>query len=617
MTLRDSIRRACLNENIETAQSDIRLLLEQEPGTGATQFAANQIDKVGPLDGLSTSRIAALCSFTLDPVEPHLKVQEFLRGRKLELLTVPYQQWYAELVKPDRLDKFHPNMVLLLLHLEDVAPMLAHRHLDRKDEIQSEADRLVGAMSEAIGAYRERSQTPIVVNTFIAARRGVERYFDRRVRPSRQESIDRLNGRLVEITETHRNVFIFDYAQTVTDFGRLNWFDPVRDHLTRSAISATALPYLAEELSRFCTALQGPRQKVLAVDADNTIWGGVVGEDGAGGIATGGDYPGNAFAQFQCFLANLRASGVSLAMVSKNNLADVEKAFSVHKDMPLRLEDFAAVRINWDDKPKNLCEIAEEIGIGIDAISFVDDSPFERDLVRAQVPQVTVVDLEGPPSLFADIVALEGGFNAASLTNEDSRRADHYSAERIRRREQSKATDTATFLNALGLTLTLYSPQPFELDRVVQLFGKTNQFNLTTKRYTAADVGTMLDDPRTELRVAKLADRYGDYGLVGITVTNHVEDNTCEIDSLLLSCRVLGRNVEDALLAEVEGRARRAGREKLIGYYLPTAKNEIAADLYPRFGFVPGNLDGEFVREMDASEPLQIPEHVTLKIVNG
>jgi FkbH-like protein len=611
MSEREDFLTACAGEDPAAAALALGRFLAANPGGAAVEMAAKRGAEMAERVALPANRLAILSSFTIDPLRPHLAAREFLAGRNLTFLSIPYEQWFTALTAPGDLDDFAPEIVFLLLHLEDVAPLLARRHLARSDQLDGEANRLVAAIDEALTGYRARAATPVVLSTFVAADRGVERYFDRRVTPSRQASIDRLNAQLSDLAARHGNVFILDYAETVRDFGRLAWFDPVKNHHTRTAIAARALPHLAVEMSAFVDAMKGPRRKVLAVDLDNTMWGGIVGEDGVDGLHLSGDYPGNAFADFQAFLANLRASGIALATVSKNNRADAQEVFDTRPDMPLAWNDFTAHRVDWNDKAANLKAIAEEINVGVDSLAYIDDNPMECDLVATYVPEVATIHADGPATLFPRQVLDGGGFYTAALTEEDRGRADAYTAE-TQRAGLATATDTQGFLAGLDLRLTLRSPRDGEIDRVAQLFGKTNQFNLTTRRHDAAAVMDLCADPGAHVSIARLADRYGDYGLIGIVVTIDGNDGYREIDSLLMSCRILGRNVEQALIAELDSAARHDGRTRLIGHYIATAKNAMVANFYPTHGFAPTGDDGVFSRDLAANPPLPFPDHVKI-----
>jgi len=612
VTPREDLRRACESAGLAEVQAALTHFLVEEPGMAAAQFAAKRLAGAAERFALPETRLALLTSFTAEPLLPSLTVAAFRTGRRMAIETVTYEQWFPALATPGSLDAFAPDLVLLLLHLEDACPLLARRHLAAGgNALDRESDHLIGALEEALDGFRARATAPVALSTFVAAERGIERHFDRRVEPSRQGGIDDLNHRIGALARAQANVYVFDYAQAVTDFGRSRWFDPLKDHHVRAPLTPAALPALAGEIASFADALFRPRKKVMAVDFDNTLWGGVVGEDGPDGIAAAGDYPGNAYGDFQAFLANLRASGIALAAVSKNNEADAREAFEGNPDMPLAWDDFAAHRVDWNDKAANLRAVAEDLSLGSDAILFADDNPLECDLVRRFAPEIAVLHLDGPPSLFPRRLVETGAFDAVALTEEDRSRAEGYGAEQ-HRRALAGSTDTKGFLAALDLRLTLRPPRDGEIERVAQLFAKTNQFNLTTRRYTSAEILALREDPAVTLLVARLADRYGDYGLIGIAMTRHAGNGVCEIDSLLMSCRVLGRGVEEAMLAEIDATARRGGLRRLVGRYLPSRRNTMVADLYPRFGFAPTEDEGVFERDLSAQPPLAFPQHTAI-----
>lgn len=612
-TRKNAVRHACSAGSFPHVRDALIAFLKEHPGTAAAEFAAHQAALAAERLALPELRVAILASFTILPLAPHLTLRAVLGGSRLAFRDVPYDQWHESLNTGVALDDFRPDLVLVLLHLEDVAPLLARRHLAARDHLGEEADRLIASMHGAVAAFRRRAAAPVAFATFIAAQRGIERHFDRTATPSRQEGIDALNRRLGEVAAQVPGTYVFDYAGTVTDFGRHQWFDAVKGHQYGTSVSAAALPVLAAELIGFLESVRRPRQKVLALDLDNTVWGGVVGEDGPDGIAVAGAYPGNAYADFHALLSNLRAAGVALAAASKNNEADVQEAFSRNPGMTIGLKDFAAQRINWDDKVTNLASIAEELNVGLDAVTFADDSPFETGLVRAQAPHVRVVDLDGPPSLFGRHLLEEGGFYSASLTAEDLGRADTFEQDAVRRTGLLRSgAGRETFLAAMGLKMELGPMRATEVERVAQLFAKTNQFNLTTPRHSAGRVQELMAAPGNEIHVVRLDDRFGSYGLVGVIHTRDTTDSTREIEAFLLSCRILGRNVEEAAFAFLDERSRARGIKRLRGRYLATKKNGQVADLYPRFGFGATAVSGVFERDLASLAPLPFPEHIQI-----
>lgn len=610
---RASLRTVFNGADYDAARDALATFLKVEESASARSFAANRIAKFGGLPQLSGSKIGLVTSFTCRPIEPYLTVTEFLAGRRLEPVFVEYGQWYSAVASPGVLDESGLDAVFILLHLEDVAPAFAYTHLQEPESGQS-LETLIDGLADALAAFRERSTIPVVLATFTAMHVGPERYFDRRHPVSKQAAIDGLNKRLSTLADEIGNVHILDYANLVADTGRKAWFDPAKAHLNGAAIGHAGLDALSHAITAISSALTRPRKKVLVCDLDNTLWGGIVGEDGPDGIAVAGAYPGNAYADFQRFLKNLSATGVALAIASKNNWDDALAAFEGNPAMPLTFDDFSAARINWEEKSQNIVEVANELNVGTDSIVFIDDNPLECGLVRRALPEVTVIQLEGSPSLFADTVMASGCFDTVSVTEEDAKKVEMFKAER-KRTAMASTTDKNDFLASLNLEMEFRPPNRQEIPRVAQLINKTNQFNLTTRRYTEADVDDFLRRPDADIRVVKLKDCFGDYGLIGVVISKDNGGTDREIDSLLMSCRVLGRGVESAILANIEKEARQDGKALLIGKFVPSPKNQQVADLYPKFGFDPGREDGEFVRPLSGTEPFASPSFI--RVTNG
>jgi len=608
-TIRDRLVSACKEGNLEIAQAAVRELLVGESKTAMTEYAFRHADRLAEQLDMAERRIALLPSFTLQPLASHLGLRAFLHGWRVRTEFWPYDQWDRVLSEPKELNAFAPDVVILVLHLEDVIPTLAHQHLAEKDRLEKDITLFLTRLGDAVTAFRQHSAVPVVLNSIIPMSRGVERHFDRLVKPGRQEYVDGINHRLSEFARSANGVFIFDYATAVTDTGRRAWHDPVKDHHTRTAITPVGLAALADELTQFLNALFGVRRKVVAVDLDNTLWGGIAGEDGVGGLALSGDYPGNAYHDFQAFLANLRASGVALAVISKNNPEDAREVFEANPDMPVSWNHFTSRQIGWQDKVAGLKSAAEEINVSLDSFIFVDDSPVECDLVRTYLPEVTVIEAAGTPSLLPGRLLEAGGLDAIALTEEDLGRSDGYQSDIERRSLKVEATDVKTFLEGLDLELEMRAPREDEFERVAQLCGKTNQFNLTTKRYGLSDIMALAAAPDVRLRVGRLRDRFGDNGLILVLILR-TGSEAWEVETFLMSCRVLGRNVEQAVLSYAEDLARNEGARTMIGRYILTKKNGQVADLYSRFGFEITEEEGVFIRNLAKSSPITWPEFV-------
>ena len=339
-----------------------------------------------------------------------------------------------------------------------------------------------------------------------------------------------------------------------------------------------------ERVAALPSPLDRKVRKALVTDLDNTLWGGVIGEDGMNGIRVGEEYPGAAYQALQRAMLDLYQRGIILAVCSKNNLSDAMEVFEHHPGMLLRPQHFAVLRINWNDKAQNLREIAAELNIGIDALAFLDDNPVERQWVRSQLPEVTVIDLPDDPMGYAQALRDNPVFERLSLSTEDRERARYYAEQRLRTELEQNVASLEDFYQSLQMEVEISLVTTETLARIAQLTHKTNQFNLTTRRYSEQQIAGMAADRDWRVYSLRVRDRFGDNGLVGVAITRY-QERICEIDTFLLSCRVIGRTVETAILATIAEQARIKGSESLIGWFLPTKKNAPAKDFYSSHGF--------------------------------
>jgi FkbH-like protein len=508
--------------------------------------AARAVDAI---PGLRPMRVAVLATFTAEFLGPYLRVEGARRGFAFTPWFAPWGQLEEQILDAaGALYAERPDVVVIFAPAIDPARLAA-----------------------LLAGLRARTACPVFVANVPPAWPSP----DGLLAPE-----DGANLALAAACRTQPDVFIFDLARCAVEYGLRNWIDLRLLHLARVPWSAGTQVAVARSLARHLRAAFVPPAKALVLDLDGTLWGGVLGEDGPGGIALGDEYPGNVFKSFQHYLLTLKNRGVLLAIASKNNAADVEEVFARHADLVLRRADFAAVQIHWKAKSESLRAIAAELNVGLDALVFFDDSPFERAEVRAALPQVQVIEV--PASPLGYIAAVEDSelFDRLVLSAEDRRRTQLYQAQAARAAEQAQAGSVEEFLRGLQLTATIGAIDAETLPRAAQLLAKTNQFNLTTRRHGAADIQAMIAAGATALWL-RLADRFGDHGLVGIAIAVR-EGGAARIDTFLLSCRVLGRGVETALLAEL---CRRLDVGEVVGEYLPSAKNAQVADFYPRHGF--------------------------------
>jgi FkbH-like protein len=370
---------------------------------------------------------------------------------------------------------------------------------------------------------------------------------------------------------------------------------------------------IAEEDWKFIRAAKGLSKKCLVLDCDNVLWGGIIGEDGLTGIRLSQDYPGSAFYEFQQEVLALHHRGVILALCSKNNEADVWQVFSEYPDMVLKKEHIAAAQINWDDKVTNLGRLSEDLNIGLDSMVLADDSDFEVEQVRQLLPDVEVLHL--PPKGAVenrDILRTCGLFDTLTLSEEDRHRGRMYKAEAARKKLEA-ALDPSTYLQSLEMEVAIRFVDETLVPRVAQLTQRTNQFNLTTQRYSAADISGLTESATSDVLCLRLKDRLGDYGIVGAAVLSR-DGKQADIDTFLLSCRVIGRGVEDALLYACLKTAKLRGASVAQGKYIKTKKNALVADFYSRRGFTMDKTAGDkTVYSFDLTHAIPTaPDHISV-----
>jgi len=416
--------------------------------------------------------------------------------------------------------------------------------------------------------------------------------FDYLAHGAMRQQIDRFNRELAaRLTDsTDRLLDVAGLAETV---GLGAWHDPALWHLAKASVAQPMLPLYAEWLCRVVAAIQGKSRKLLVTDLDNTVWGGIIGDDGLNGIRTAqGDPTGEAFLAYQRMLLDLRARGVVLAVSSKNDDATARKVFHKHPDILLREDHFAVFQANWNDKASNIRAICETLSLGLDAVVFVDDNPVERGQVRAALPQVAVPELPADPALVPRTVLAAGYFETVSLSAEDRQRADYYSANARRVALEETSGNIDDYLDSLNMVATFAAFDDQSRLRVTQLINKTNQFNLTTRRYTEEEVAAVIADPTCLTLQGRVTDIFGDNGIITALICRPAGADW-EIDTWLMSCRVLGRRVESAVLAQLIEKARTRGIARLIGLYRPTERNGIVRDLYPGLGFTALGSDAD------------------------
>ena len=561
-------------------------LWEREGGSATANFVAGCFEKMRPHLDLTPHRCAILRSFTVEPLVPLVRAAAFAAGIGLTVHIGEFNTYAQELVDAGSgLFGFVPQTVILAVQTRDVAPELwkdfASLEPSKREGV---VDRVTAQFAGWIAALRSHSQANLVVHSLEAPVSPGLGVLDSQSEHGQVAVIQAINRNLCRLAREHRGVYILDYDGLVARYGREQWGDERKWLSVRLPLAAPSLMRLAREWMRLLHPLTGKVAKAVAVDLDNTLWGGVIGEDGLAGIQVGGEYPGAAYLEMQRALLDLSQRGILLAVCSKNNPDEALAALENHPGMLLRPRHFAAMRINWQDKAQNLREIAAELNIGLDAVAFLDDNPVEREHVRREGPEVWVLELPADPMRYAQTVRDAPVFERLTLSGEDRQRNEYYAAGRQRAALEQAATSPEEFYRSLDQEAEIQPANALTVARVAQLTQKTNQFNLTTRRYTEQQIAEMMQGSGWRVLSLKVRDRYADNGLVGVTILREAGE-VCEIDTFLLSCRVIGRTVETALLAHIAEQARAGGAARLEGWFLPTKKNAPARDFYARHGF--------------------------------
>jgi len=530
-----------------------------------------------------TLNVALLSSSTVDHLLPALRVAALRRNLLVRTYIGDYGMYLQALQQEtSELGAFKPDVVVFAFHAQHLigAPHPALSSADADALVASVADRVRGVWRLA----RDRFSAQILQQTVLPVWQPLLGLNERRLSGSGSDLIDRVNLRLAELA-AEEQVDMLDLERVIRSDGLYSWHDPVLWHRGKQEISPLAAPAYGELVGRLIAAQQGRSGKCLVLDLDNTLWGGVIGDDGLEGIRLGqGSAIGEAYVAFQSYVRDLARRGVILAVCSKNDLENARAPFERHPDMVLKLEDIACFVANWSDKAGNLRAIAEQLNIGVDSLVFVDDNPFERTIVRRELPQVAVPELHEDPAFYARSIADGGYFETLRVTTEDFERGGQYRANIARETLRASTTDLEGYLKSLGMELRWLPFDQVGLQRIVQLTNKTNQFNLTTRRYTEAGILAIMSTPGALTLQLRLLDQFGDNGVIGIVI-GKPEGGDLLLDTWLMSCRVLGRQVEEATMNLVAERACELGAQRLVGEYLPTKKNGMVREHYRKLGF--------------------------------
>jgi FkbH-like protein len=558
---------------------------------------------------LAPFKLGVLGNGTLDLIVPALVGSALRHGVALQCVTVPYGLYPREILDPrSAINRAGCDAVLLALDTRALPLQAAD---DPRSAVAASLDMIDGFRE----SLRRHGGTTSIVQTLAPFPEALFGSADRRITAAPRYATDAFNRDLVARLENSPDI-LFDVAGLAETVGLARWHCPAQWNIAKLPFADCYAPLYADHVGRLLAATRGKARRCLVLDLDNTVWGGVIGDDGLEGIAIAeGHAVGEAFRAVQRLALDLRGRGIVLAVSSKNDDAVARRAFRDHPDMLLRENHLAVFQANWNDKASNIKAIAEELALGLESFVFVDDNPVERGVVRRLLPEVAVPELPDDPAYYARTLAAAGYFESIAFSEEDRRRADLYqrNAERVALRQC--AGDLSAYYASLDMEIQFAPFDPVGRARIVQLINKSNQFNLTTRRYSEAEVATLEQDPTTYTLQVRLTDVFGDNGMISVVICRPEDEHTWAIDTWLMSCRVLGRSVEQMVLRELILAARERGIERLVGRYIPSGRNAMVADHYATLGFSPdGDAPDGKTWVLDAALPEPAP---TMKIMRA
>ena len=543
--------------------------------------------------------IAILGGSTTSEIKNILELFLLDNGIKANFYESEYNKFYEDaLFGNDDLNKFNPDIVYV--HTTNLNIIKYPKLKDNEDEIKSLLDNEIQRY-KSIWSSLSKFDCAIVQNNFDYTIDRSLGNLDCSDIHGKTYFINQLNAEFSKSAREIKNLYINDINYLSSYIGLKSWFDKSMWHQAKYALSLDSIPELCFNLSKILNSIFGKTKKCLVLDLDNTCWGGVIGDDGLDGIYIGTETAiAETFTALQKYAKELKERGVTLAVCSKNDFKNAKEGFE-HPESILTFDDFTSFKANWDPKHQNIMDIAKEINIGIDSLVFIDDNPVERDIVLSQVPSVSVPNVGDDVIHFIKYIDRNGYFEPISLLADDINRNQYYEDNKKRAVKESTFKSYDEFLLSLDMTADIKSFSSIYLDRTTQLTNKTNQFNLTTKRYTAGEIETIASSDKYIKIYGKLTDKYGDNGLIAITI-GRVKKEKCHIDLWLMSCRVLKRDMEFAMLDELVSQCKEKGVSEIIGYYFKSAKNNMVSLFYEKFGFeLKETSDEDTVWKLDIS----------------
>ena len=531
-------------------------------------------------------KVAILSSFTLNGLDEVLHVKCSKIGIRYQSYIAGYNQYNQELLDSEsELYQFSPDITFLIIDIRKfLGESFYFPYKISVDERKILVKQKIDEIENLVQNFEKNSSSKLIITNFNIPYYSPNGIIETKSEFGFHEMIEEINKALRNLSKNHNSTYINDFNQFVSKYGEKNIFDYRQFHVGDIQISFNFIPTFGNELMGYIKPLSGKNKKCIILDLDNTLWGGVIGEDGFDGIELGHTSNGNAFVEFQKELLSLWNQGIILAVNSKNNFDDAMKVIREHPEMILREENFASIQINWNDKAQNIKQISDEINIGLNSFVFFDDDKINQERIHQEFPEILTIDLPKDPSQYAPILKDLNDFNVLQRTQEDAKRGEMYTQQKERKKLENSVSDLNEFLKQLDITVKIKKSNKFLIPRISQLTLKTNQFNLTTKRYQEEDIENLSNNTNYEVGCAQVIDKFGDNGITGAFIVKKNE-KVWFIDTFLLSCRIMGRGVENAILSEILKQAKNNDIDEIKAEFIPTEKNQPAENFLANYGF--------------------------------
>ena len=549
-------------------------------------YYINQAKIIKPENHKNKIRIAFVGSFTLNGFEETMQVQ--CNDEKINCITYnsPYNQFNQEILDENsNLYKFKPDIIFLLIDNRSILENSFYfSNINSENEKKKYTDEKFNEINNLIKTFTKKSHSKIIIANFVIPTYTPLGIYESKIEYGIKEIILDLNKKLKELSRNIDLCYVYDFNSFVTKFGEKNILDYKKMNYGDIKINFDIIPHLIYDFLGYVKPILGLNKKCLVLDLDNTLWGNIIGEDGIEGIKIGPYPEGRSFVEFQKVIKALSENGIILAINSKNNQKDAMKAINEHPHMILREKDFSCIKINWNDKISNMREISNELNIGLDSIVFFDDDPVNRELLRMSIPEINTVELPKDPSTYAQILRNLNDFNTLKITKDDTQRKIMYKQEQNRQKLESSTENLNEYLKKLDIKIKIKLDDKFSISRISQLILKTNQFNLTTKRYQEEEIREFVKDETMIVGCSEVEDKFGENGITNVFIIK-TKPNEWIIDTFLLSCRIMGRGIEEGIIGKILEIAKNKGIEKIIATFIPTEKNKPAENFLKNYGF--------------------------------